>query len=174
MHGYFYAKSLQLCPSLYDPMDCIASQASLSMGFSEQEYWSELPCSPPGDIPKPGIKPASLMSVALYCHSKFEWREFGWEGRLPFCELGDCWGKRWDYGWEYCLSWYMFLEKNVFSVFVRWSGLYQCWLDIVGWCCLSSSMSLLNLCIVFLPIYENLNNQYPHHHRQLTWSFYIL
>ena len=30
-----------------------------------QEYWSGLPCSPPGDLPDTGIKPASLMSPAL-------------------------------------------------------------------------------------------------------------
>ena len=28
----------------------------LSMGFSRQEYWSELPCPPPGDLPNPEIK----------------------------------------------------------------------------------------------------------------------
>ena len=37
----------------------IASQASLSMGFSRQEYWSGLPCPPPGDLSNPGIKPRS-------------------------------------------------------------------------------------------------------------------
>ena len=26
-----------------------------SEGFSRQECWSELPCSPPGDLPNPGI-----------------------------------------------------------------------------------------------------------------------
>jgi len=34
------------------------------MGFSRQEYLSGLPCSPPGDLPNPGIKPMSLMSPA--------------------------------------------------------------------------------------------------------------
>ena len=34
------AKSLQLCPTLWDPMDRIACLASLSMGFSKQEYWN--------------------------------------------------------------------------------------------------------------------------------------
>ena len=29
------------------------------MGFSRQEYWSGLPCPPPGDLPDPGIKPES-------------------------------------------------------------------------------------------------------------------
>ena len=40
----------------------IAHQAPLSMGFSRQEYWSGLSCPPPGDIPNPGIKHASLVS----------------------------------------------------------------------------------------------------------------
>jgi len=38
------------------------------MGFPRQEYWSGLPCSPPGDLPDPGIKlesPASPASPAL-------------------------------------------------------------------------------------------------------------
>ena len=35
----------------------VACQAPLSMGFSRQEYWSGLPCPPPGDLPNPGIKP---------------------------------------------------------------------------------------------------------------------
>jgi hypothetical protein len=35
------------------------------MGFSRQDYWSGLPCPPPGDLPDPGIEPASLMSLAL-------------------------------------------------------------------------------------------------------------
>ena len=35
------------------------------MGFSKQEYWSELPFPTPGDLPNPGIEPASLASLAL-------------------------------------------------------------------------------------------------------------
>ena len=35
------------------------------MGFSRQEYWSGLPCPPPGDLPDPGIETESLMSHAL-------------------------------------------------------------------------------------------------------------
>ena len=34
-------------------------------GFSRQEFWSGLPCPPPGDLPNPGIKPTSLVSSAL-------------------------------------------------------------------------------------------------------------
>ena len=36
--------------------DC---QGPLSVGFSRQEYWSGLPCTPPGDLPDPGIEPGS-------------------------------------------------------------------------------------------------------------------
>ena len=55
-------KLLQSCPTLCDPMDC-SQQTPLSMVFSRQEYWTELPCSPPGNLPNPGIKPTSLMSL---------------------------------------------------------------------------------------------------------------
>ena len=37
----------------------VAPQASLSMGFSRQEYWSGFPFPSPGDLPNPGIKPES-------------------------------------------------------------------------------------------------------------------
>ena len=42
-----------------------AHQALLSMGFFKQEYWSGLPCPPPGDLPDPGIKPASLTPTCI-------------------------------------------------------------------------------------------------------------
>ena len=37
----------------------VAYQASLSMEFSRQEYWSGLPFPSPGDLPNPGIEPGS-------------------------------------------------------------------------------------------------------------------
>ena len=37
----------------------VAHQATLSMGFSRQEYWSGLPCPPLGDLLDPGMEPAS-------------------------------------------------------------------------------------------------------------------
>ena len=40
-------------------------QTPLSMEFSRQEYWSGLLCTPPGDLPDPGIEPTSLRSPAL-------------------------------------------------------------------------------------------------------------
>ena len=49
----------QLCLTLCGPMDCVARQALLCMGFSRQEYWSGLPFPSPGDLSNPGIKPTS-------------------------------------------------------------------------------------------------------------------
>ena len=43
----------------------VAGQAPLSIGFARQEYWNGFPCSSPGGLPHPGIKPASLTSPAL-------------------------------------------------------------------------------------------------------------
>ena len=54
----------QLCCSVATPWT-VACQAPLSMGFSKQEYWSGLSFPTPGDLPDPGIEPASLVSPAL-------------------------------------------------------------------------------------------------------------
>ena len=50
---------------LFATLWTVACQAPLSVAFSRQEHWSGLPCSPPGDLPNPGIKPVSLMSPEL-------------------------------------------------------------------------------------------------------------
>ena len=44
---------------LFATLWTVAHQSPLSMGFSKQEHWSELPFPPPGDFPSPGIEPAS-------------------------------------------------------------------------------------------------------------------
>ena len=49
----------QSCPTLCEPMDCVAHQDPLSMRFFGQEHWSWLPFPSPGDLPDPGIKPGS-------------------------------------------------------------------------------------------------------------------
>ena len=49
-------------------MDC-SHQAPLSMGFSRQEHWNELPFPPPGELPDPGIGPQSacISRIRLRC-----------------------------------------------------------------------------------------------------------
>ena len=44
-----------------------AHQAPLSMGFSREDYWSELPFPPPGDLPWPGIEPPTPPALAGGC-----------------------------------------------------------------------------------------------------------
>ena len=58
------AKSLQSCPALCDPMDYSPPGSSVH-GILQARIQGWLPCPPPGDLPDPGIEPASLMSPAL-------------------------------------------------------------------------------------------------------------
>ena len=72
----------QSCPTLCDPMACSPRGSSVN-GILQQEYWSGLPCPPPGDLPDPGIKPVSLKSPALAnrlftSSSTWEVRVGGW------------------------------------------------------------------------------------------------
>ena len=53
------------CVRLFATPWTVVFQAPLSMGFSRQEYWSGLPCCPPGDLLYSRVKPPSLMSPAL-------------------------------------------------------------------------------------------------------------
>ena len=43
----------------------VALQIPLSVRFSQQEYWSGLPCPPPGELPNPGIEPTFPAASAL-------------------------------------------------------------------------------------------------------------
>ena len=42
------------------------------MDFSRQEYWSGLPFPPPGDLPDPGIEPASLIGRQTLYHLRHQ------------------------------------------------------------------------------------------------------
>ena len=50
--------------SFVTPLD-FAHQTSLSMGFPGQEHYSGLPFPSTGELPNPGIEPATLLSPAL-------------------------------------------------------------------------------------------------------------
>ena len=59
----------------------VARQASLSMGFSQQKYWSGWPSPPPGDLPDPGMEPESFMSPALaamFFTASATWEAHNW------------------------------------------------------------------------------------------------
>ena len=114
---------LQLCWSLLT----VACQAPLSMGFSRQEYWSGLLCSPPGDPPNSGTEPMSFMSSVLtgrFFTSSTTWEALakeGWllvptrmsahlrSGKLVTGSSGVC--LEYDCRWELC-RWASFGEQG--------------------------------------------------------------
>ena len=57
--GYVCAKSLQLCPTLCNPMDYSLPGSSVH-GILQAEYWSGLLCPPPVNLPDSGIEPSLL------------------------------------------------------------------------------------------------------------------
>ena len=56
----------------------VAYQASLSMGFSRQEYWSGLPFPSPGYLPDPGVEPRSPTLEADALTSEPPGKPTGW------------------------------------------------------------------------------------------------
>ena len=65
----------------------VAHQAPLSLGFRKQEYWSGLPCPPPGDLPNPKVEPESPVAPVLQADS------------LPLCPLS---GEAHAYSTDHC------------------------------------------------------------------------
>ena len=52
------------CLTLCDPIDCSPPGSSVLGDSPRQEYWSGLPCPPPGNLPNPGIEPRSPTLLA--------------------------------------------------------------------------------------------------------------
>ena len=87
------AQSLQSSLTVCYPMDCSPPGFSVH-GFFRHEYWSELPCPPPGDLPNQGIQPESPVPPALHVDS------------LPFSHQGSPWeglGENYFSGPIHCL-----------------------------------------------------------------------
>ena len=66
MVSYVHAKLFQSCPTPCDPMDCSPSGSSVH-GILQARLlqWVSMPSMHSGDLPDPGIKPMSLLSLAL-------------------------------------------------------------------------------------------------------------
>ena len=75
-----YTLVMHTCPTLCDPMDC-SSPGSSVHGILRQEYWSGLPCPPPGDLPNPGTEPVSCRS---YISRQVLYRCTTWEDLHTF------------------------------------------------------------------------------------------
>ena len=74
MHIYACMLSHFSSVQLFAMLWTVAHQAPLSMGFSRQQYWSGLLCSPPGDLPNPEIEPASLISRGGFFTTSIIWK----------------------------------------------------------------------------------------------------
>ena len=111
IHGIFQARILEWGAIAFSEVASVVSnsvilwlvacQVPLPMGFSRQEYWNGLPCPPPGGLPDPGIKPASLMSPALevgFFTTSTIWEAHIWyesesevaQSCLTLCDPMDC------------------------------------------------------------------------------------
>ena len=84
-------------PALCDPINCSPPRLLCPLEFPRQEYWSGLPCPPPGDLLSPGLEPVSLMSPALA--GGFFITSTSWEGHLSFTIINffvknGCWNPK--------------------------------------------------------------------------------
>ena len=92
----------------------VACQALLSMGFSQQEYWSQLPFSPPGDLPEPSVESTS---------PAWQWSAFTFwikiDVSLPISDAKNFTGKLWPVS-DNCKShhlWFFLLFPNFLTCF---------------------------------------------------------
>ena len=70
-----------------------ARQAPLSMGVSRQEYWSGLPCPPPGNLPDPEMEPAPLLHLLHWQAGPLPLAPPGSPAQAPSSRLHqDLWG----------------------------------------------------------------------------------
>ena len=106
MQKWFKCPCMHMCCRfshvwLFGTLGTVTHQAPLPMGFSGQEYWSQLPLPPAGDLPDPGIKPESLMSPAF--SGSFFTTSTTWEALQMISEWIN---KTWSWNTiEYCSEW---------------------------------------------------------------------
>ena len=90
----------------------VAHQASLSMEFFRQEYWSGLPCPFPGDLLDPGIEPGSPALQADYLLSH--------QGTNPLAEGTDCSLLMLNSKVYHCFPWCLFIHLLVMVEIREW------------------------------------------------------
>ena len=80
------AKLLQSCPTPCDPMDCSLPGSSVH-GILQARIGEWVACSPPGELPCPGIEPGSIMPPALA--GGFFTPSTTWEAHVSHSVLSD-------------------------------------------------------------------------------------
>ena len=89
------------------PREIYPAKLLCPWGFSRQEYWSGLPCPPPGNFPHPGTELASLTSPALA--SRFFTTKATWEAHNKYIDT--------------CISiwWWWFSHQVVSDSVIPWT-----------------------------------------------------
>ena len=132
------AFSVHACSIVSDSVTpwAVAHQASVSMEFSRQEYWSGLPFPPPGDLPDPGIEPMSPASPSLQANSL----PLSHRGSLQYFQMHRIFHQ------------FHFLgdfSRNLPSLQSSISSSVERWLKLPG-SCLCAQLSLLSLTFLVL------------------------
>jgi len=117
------------------------------MGFSRQEYWSELPFPSPGDLPNPGIEPTSPASPALALYHRATWKAH----RQQKTHLTILWD--WD-SWN--LNTCSARERKCNSSLLK--ILHKQWVEYCKQCQKDSN---LDLCILILVLQSQVSPQHP-------------
>ena len=99
----------------------VAHQAPLSMGFSRQEYWSGLPCTPSGDLPDLRIK--LISACGSWIAGKFSTHWTTWEGPPP--QIG---GLIWDFYLSSVLKQDVIYSYKTVALFISYRKYYFSWL----------------------------------------------
>ena len=85
-----YCLVIKLCPTPCDSMDCSPPGSSVH-GIFQTRILEWVACPPPGDLPNPGMEPASLMSPALQADSTvWATREARYSSFIQILELPCC------------------------------------------------------------------------------------
>ena len=79
------------------------------MRFSRQEYWSGLPCPPPGDLPDPGMDPTPLMPAMLAGGFFTSWAT--WEVHKKVVNFVECFFC--IYGYNHLISFSVFWHDKL-------------------------------------------------------------
>ena len=139
-HSILHTNNLHLCACVLSHVWLsstpwtVAHQTPLSMWFSRQEHWSGLLCPPPGDLPDPGIEPASLKSPAL-------------AGRIFI--TGATWeaqGSLYSRLKTFELCWIMWLLESL-----TWGGNWACLKPLLA--CRGALLGLHNVFVLLIFIY---------------------
>ena len=137
------------CVWLFTILRTLIHQAPLPMGFSRQEYWSGLPCPPPGGLPDPGIEPRSPVACVLQVDSL---PLNHWEAHIDLCMVlyNDKFSKRDCICFNMFKTWEIRPLTCTVIITAKRTSIFQSFLihpkPLLGWYCKHVPNDLVVLC----------------------------